>query len=977
MGRVLTLLSACLAAGSVQGAEPECSLQQCIWQTDNYEFGDAWYFAIPYSHIYDARYMKSDGRYSLLQPTFCNAGNWRAYDNCLMKCPFALVPTSPDNISMRACLADNQFTPFAPDAHIDLSHPLNEKELDFVAMGGPGSSTREACEPPNDGKNYSGKIVLVNRGTCSFSTKARVVAELGGAACIVVNSRSSNSIGASTVYSDRMSGRSSGFEHLPAAMLPKVLGDIILATMDAGVPVRGRLSLDCAVMSDPPPPPPPSGESTECPHGSLIGVCDDMPRKEQQLCARCAVQMAIVGTNDTACLYGHRLLPRVAGNSLLPAGSGGVEGVVHLASLIPGFTLDPNCEDNADYTEPLTGYTCKDISDLIDAGSGGGPDTLQNCRQIEVVLGAPAESQAGFLENCLVTCERCPGGTGTGCAAADFENAAGRIVALPAPSLCPAYTMVREAASMGVRAVVLLTEGEAPFLVEGLSTFVPIPVDALDGPGSTALAQHIAAVRRADPTLTGVAVRIGTSPPTQSTPAPAATAEGEQSAFVLVASEGFSLTPTAAVALTFAVLFAIAIVCLIARQRLSAVGARNGGGEERRGVKVPLSAASTILSLSLLFTVAAVAFSLAYVAGRDTTDAAMEDGWSAVQTTHSNAVVTVSRLKDQLLANIVARASQAIVAELTAGASYARIGARDFFTWDGTWDDFDKRVWQITEFAGLTDVRWKTVIRTGNGFFASSYLKTDDRRNVTRADGHPHVSVSNDGHLYGINQQIYKPGGSVASIDEWIPRDTWDPSKSLGRTWLDVNAVMKKEKKGSVICMTPRQTSPIPFFVHAEYWTRALSCLAPIYNLSDTFVGTAQAHIRLGWKGAAFGSQLAKAAGSKETANMTIIVFNELGEFVTASRGRSSRIIEAYGQAITEVVARVGDSMTVPIVLEYSQEPYLNAAASYMKGAMGLGRLGEARFDFEALKASPGGGEFDQREWYGRGLSTRYVALLM
>eukprot|EP00756_Hemistasia_phaeocysticola_P036285 Hpha_TRINITY_DN16633_c0_g3::TRINITY_DN16633_c0_g3_i1::g.179464::m.179464 len=951
----ISLLFNILLVGLVSGGEPDCSLRKCIWKTDNYKFGDAWWIRDVYSSGYSEWVLKN--RFTDLLDNLCDAENWRAHDNCMGKCPLALVPTSPSNISMRACLTDNSFNPFAPNAHIDLGHHLNEKELDFIAMGTPGSSMREACEPPTDGKAYSGKIVLVKRGSCAFVDKVHSVTAVGGLAAIIVDHSFINGI-----ISSGMVGPTGGIENTPAYKMSRELGDIILAALDEGAPVKGKLSLDCSVMIEPPPP---ATSQENCPHQSLFGMCGEMSSEEKQLCARCAVQFDIAGTNDTPCLYGNRLLPRDARNTLPLA-----EEQVHLASLVPEFDVDPNCQDDPDFVDPYSGITCADVRSLINAG------TVPHCGMF-FQYDFPLESHNNFLEKCLVTCPKsvggkgCPGGTGEGCDPGDFKNAAGKIMAIPDPQSCSPFEVARYAESMGVKAIVFLARGSGILLLEGLSKFVGIPVHALDYAGHRAFVTAVTEAHESDSTVTGVTVRIGSKPPSPPEETPAPTEADVFGAVSVEASKGFTFTALAIVALIFSIIFFFVDIGVIIWQRLVAVNMPKETAdrkEAKRGFQIPLSAASTLLSLSLLFTIAIVAFSLTYVAGKDTTDQALDDGWSAVEKTHNNAVGIVAELKDTLMSAIVGSVGRDIEASLKTGQNHAQMASQLFMTWDGTWDDFDRRLWQVTEFWRRTSTLWKLAVRTTNGFFAATYLKTDDRPNITRADGLPHVSVSDNGFMYGVTQQTYKVGGGIAG--DPIPRDTWEPAKSLGRMWGDANAIMYGAGLTDVTCMTVQQTVPVPYYVHSEFGLRPLSCLSPIYDADDNYLGTIQAHTKLDWFGSLLGS-----AVSKETQNLTIVVFNNLGEVVVASKGRDNRIIESYGDVTG--VASGYDSMTVPIVLEYSQEPYLNAAANYMKGAMGLGTPGQTGFDFAELGANTRGHEFDQKEWYAKGLWTRYVVLSM
>eukprot|EP00756_Hemistasia_phaeocysticola_P048205 Hpha_TRINITY_DN22638_c0_g1::TRINITY_DN22638_c0_g1_i1::g.192802::m.192802 len=155
---------------SAFGGETDCSFRQCVWRADNFRFGDAWSL-LQQGHSED---MKEGQPYNYLKDSLCKVESWEMHDHCLEHCPFALVVSSPSEISMRACLQDAAFVPYAPMQHVDSFHPLNGRDLELIAMGTPFSKTREGCSLPLDGKNYSGKIVLVQRGGCRFDEKGAV-----------------------------------------------------------------------------------------------------------------------------------------------------------------------------------------------------------------------------------------------------------------------------------------------------------------------------------------------------------------------------------------------------------------------------------------------------------------------------------------------------------------------------------------------------------------------------------------------------------------------------------------------------------------------------------------------------------------------------------------------------------------------------------------------------------------------------------
>eukprot|EP00756_Hemistasia_phaeocysticola_P031870 Hpha_TRINITY_DN16380_c2_g5::TRINITY_DN16380_c2_g5_i1::g.62799::m.62799 len=948
----------------VRAGEPDCSLNDCFWKHDDFRFGDAWLTTTP-SGISAGADTRSD-YLAYLHQSLCSASNWRAYDNCYLECPSAVVVSSPSNVSLRACVAQADFTPYVSTMHLDSQHPLNEKELEFVAMGGPGSEEREACGLPTDGQNYTGKIVFVMRGGCRFDTKAQVVAYLGGAACVIVDSQRLNEIQMVGAV-----GSSAGLEEAVTMRMSLHYGMIILDAIDQGLPVRGKLSLDCSVMSKPSPP---AGEADgDCPTTSLFGKCDastGVENEEDQLCSRCSVAVEFKNETDPsqnvsmACLYSHRLLPRVQRNSLIdPATAVKTDMEVHHAELIPGFMRDPNCKDDASYVEPFTYYTCADIEYFISSGQ------LPHCSYL-LQFGFPAASVNGFLQNCFASCPKsiggvgCAGGTGEGCAASDWVNAAGKVVAVNSPTSCLPFDMLRIMESQGVTAAIIMTKDSSddwkPIFVQGLSKFVGIPVHSLSRGGSRLLRQFMAEAHRLR-NVTGTTVTLNPDPPAAPPPETPAPPPSGPAVRQLEGSQDFEFTAVAIIAMTVCGILLIANIVVFINQRMNSVELpktpRKSKDDPKRGplFKIPLSAASTGLSLSLLMVIAVVAFSLAYKAGKDTTDTALDDGWTAVGKTHANAVITVGNLKDKYLKILCERVNQAIESTLYENMVLSRVMAKTFIFHDGTWEDFDRLSNYITEYSYPQTYNvggWETSVRTTNGFYAEKLMKTDDRPNASRSDSYPHVSVSNDGFIYGVNRLRYKTGGNT--FREHIPLATWDPRKSLGRCWGDAIALTQHLGKGSGFCMTTGYTPPIPADVATEFSSRPFQCLVPIHNQNDDYIGAVVTHTAASW----FGTLLQLYAGG-DAANMTIAVFDESLKILTVSKGRFDRVVDSYGPAETAGVA-LGDDPSIPLVLGHSGDPTLDAFA-----AQAFNGNGFDYYDFFGSGSDPARrrGTLEQHEW--------------
>ena len=229
---------------------------------------------------------------------------------------------------------DNVQLPRRPEAHLDEEHPLEGKELEIVAVGGPASptdKTRLACSPRDfkDGKNYTGKIVLLMRGSpCVFTDKA-VNAERAGAAIVLsITDEVMNSYILELIR-DAGEELSSVNSSILAGFIPHTGGQQVLDHLDAGGSARGMLVSKCT----PTPMDPATLALDECPtvaeaNTKQVGGCAGAANVTDRLCARCQAELVVAGT-PKLCLRGNDLLPRKAATQFwssrtLPADVGDV-----------------------------------------------------------------------------------------------------------------------------------------------------------------------------------------------------------------------------------------------------------------------------------------------------------------------------------------------------------------------------------------------------------------------------------------------------------------------------------------------------------------------------------------------------------------------------------------------------------------------------------------------------------------------------
>ena len=117
--------------------------------------------------------------------------------------------------------------------------PLNETGVtgDLVVVNdGAGTSTTDACEPPPWVSNVTGKIALLDRGTCEFSTKILHAQQAGAIAAVLVNIQSDDPISMSAgVDAPQVTISSISIGNASGNEIKAVIGSsIVNVTMRAG-----------------------------------------------------------------------------------------------------------------------------------------------------------------------------------------------------------------------------------------------------------------------------------------------------------------------------------------------------------------------------------------------------------------------------------------------------------------------------------------------------------------------------------------------------------------------------------------------------------------------------------------------------------------------------------------------------------------------------------------------------------------------
>jgi hypothetical protein len=130
---------------------------------------------------------------------------------------------SPANIAGELTFGFANFGPSPTPTNFD-----GEVALADDGTGGAGVAT-DACEPLVNGADVFGKIALVDRGACTFVTKALNAQAAGATGVMVANTQGRPAIGL---------GGSSAAVTIPAIGIGNDDGDVIKSELDAGVSIR-------------------------------------------------------------------------------------------------------------------------------------------------------------------------------------------------------------------------------------------------------------------------------------------------------------------------------------------------------------------------------------------------------------------------------------------------------------------------------------------------------------------------------------------------------------------------------------------------------------------------------------------------------------------------------------------------------------------------------------------------------------------
>ena len=233
-------------------------------------------------------------------------------ESCLYShCPLVFEILEPAYLQESVCVREQTFMPYLPSSSMDLFNKYNDVPLEVVIAGNDSivSRSQRGCALPDfavGGKNYTGTLTLVKRGSCKFNTKMFHAKQSGAVVGGIIDS-------AYEYATNSISGLSEGLENFSSFRMNRHMGDMLVDAYTKGEKIIGKLKHRC--VPTPKPDPIYKTDLGPCPAGKKI-VCSleegDKPSFEQ--CAACPLEVFFPNTtksgNTSICLWGNGLLPR-------------------------------------------------------------------------------------------------------------------------------------------------------------------------------------------------------------------------------------------------------------------------------------------------------------------------------------------------------------------------------------------------------------------------------------------------------------------------------------------------------------------------------------------------------------------------------------------------------------------------------------------------------------------------------------------
>ena len=803
--------------------------------------------------------------------TVCNHANWVHHAYCAEHCPLQLQVTTPEWLAnVTLCLADNTFARGDDASHLYAKHPLLGKVLPVKAAGTTtlALSMCDAADVPTD---LSGSIVIGQLGGCTAGAKQAVLKTLNASAGLILDTAMHSTEVQAQLRP--MRGTQHSANSPPFVTMARSGGDYLLERiLQDDLQVTGRIILDCDLNTEREEE---VGDSCGAAEQSALNVhgCAGADVDEDKMCVLCPLPLRLTTEADEAaevCLRNNYLLPR------------------RQANLVTSLPLSERTYD---------------IMYLQFVGSSDG------------------------------------------CSVSHYAGAAGKIVVAPLTHSCFWYTAALRAQEAGVAALWSLVSDETEWhtpILNGPSSLIHIPVHTVDRASSIRLVETIKQGARVGQgwVLPGVELRelVEVFPERPLVTAAGAVVEEEEDDV-----PEFEWTPTVVacvvlLGLTFALIFAF-LAGGKAQSKLSSLrstfkAVRLGADPDPTAadkVELPtktrrtisLGVASSILSITLIGTVGSLGFVLAVRAGRQSTDAASENGDRAVNELATGTEDGIVVLADKWRSMILESTTEAVAQFM--GDPIGTVEALAFLcaSHDNSWSSFASL--EPPHIALAATSKWEVTVRTADNFFASvfhdrnshtfTYHRSDDRTetDIHTASG-PWVPYNSrdaykDMTMEEIDAQRTYSAASIAGTNDGglfpvarfsVDRDmgttdlariyrSWHPFRRAALSGADVFAETQHMQASSQVMwrLDPMNVA-LP---SASLLRNPISVTSVVFNTTRHRVAVIDAARDIAELNHAIHSLVTDVPAA---ANTTILLVRDDGVIISASAGMSNVFLKTY-----------------------------------------------------------------------------------
>eukprot|EP00755_Sulcionema_specki_P019362 Sspe_Gene.69266::Locus_40829_Transcript_1_1_Confidence_1.000_Length_4841::g.69266::m.69266 len=533
----------------------------------------------------------------------------------------------------------------------------------------------------------------------------------------------------------------------------------------------------------------------------------------------------------------------------------------------------------------------------------------------------------------------------SGCTKADFPSeVAGKVALVRTPTACLAYEAVLNAQQAGAAGVIFLPPlGKVFAKVAGPSKLVSIFVHSMSPDSAQVFLEKaesaFGGMEVAD--LGRLRVRAGEYDEYVALREERALQTVEQ---LEEAASGWQWTTAVVVALvTVVVLLVCAVTLLVLQvQRSRALARQVYTGEKR--CSVPLGIAFVLASVTLLVGTSVTAFMLAHEAGEARTDKVLQSGNEGVEATFANAVANIEELNTRwmwsVMAGVISATHTFFQEPQMVGTGFAKMVRY----YDGQYSTFRNFWLPLKSLEQSTGDRWLLALRTRAGFYIDGQYSNDDRSDVLRNDGQPHITVTQDGYRYGHVQMKLVDG--LYTVSDVVTRTEWDPMQRVGRGYHDT-FVLAAGVSGATpfVWLIDNYTTPDG----QSSYEHPVVMLMPVYStLTGSMVATLEMHRTVG----DLGDYFAGALGTRPVMqNVTAACFTEQGTLLSVYQGQ-------YPEP------KAGFSQTYKPIDRYKITSYKNAHTSRNLGDTDVTELRAFGAYLESQKSEITEGSFEQSEHF-------------